>query len=329
MEAGDLGSVDEWLGLFRHATAEPNRKSIGEPIERRIVVVGGLADAPRRGARRECWLGSQCRSLRPLRSRDLRPPAQGPVVADVEVRDQGSVRPASWAPCVSAPGRGRGSGSRPRASPSRSGRSPSRSRWHRLRARSRGGSDAGAPPHPFRCRAAPCPRPRQPLTRLPPAGEPPGRAPAVPATAVCRGPGEEKPRRSGVARSKPPSRRSVRPTSLHTEPHVGSPRRLMAPRATGEALPPDGRRRSFSLRFRAFGERQVIKLGRPEDGWTLQMAERELGVVLRDVDLGTWRPSRPDPTQSAPAPAARVPAPPRPRAVSRTRRRARPARHQR
>ena len=39
----------------------------------------------------------------------------------------------------------------------------------------------------------------------------------------------------------------------------------------------------------------MIKLGRPEDGWTTQMAERELAVVLRDVDLGTWRPPRADP----------------------------------
>jgi integrase len=69
----------------------------------------------------------------------------------------------------------------------------------------------------------------------------------------------------------------------------------MARPATGEVLRPDGRRRSFSLRFRAFGKRQVIKLGRPEDGWTIEMAERELAVVLRDVDLGTWRPKQPDP----------------------------------
>ena len=69
----------------------------------------------------------------------------------------------------------------------------------------------------------------------------------------------------------------------------------MARPATGEVLGPDGRRRSFSLRFRAFGKRQVIKLGRPEDGWTIAMAERELAVVLRDVDLGTWRPKQPDP----------------------------------
>ena len=82
---------------------------------------------------------------------------------------------------------------------------------------------------------------------------------------------------------------------VHTGPNVGPGRKLMAPRASGEVLPPDGRRRSFSLRFRAFGKRQVIKLGRPEDGWTMQMAERELAVVLRDVDLGTWRPQRPDP----------------------------------
>jgi len=69
----------------------------------------------------------------------------------------------------------------------------------------------------------------------------------------------------------------------------------MAPHATGQVIKPSGQRRSFSLRFRAYGKRWVIKLGRPEDGWTTQMAERELAVVLRDVDLGTWRPPRPDP----------------------------------
>jgi integrase len=73
----------------------------------------------------------------------------------------------------------------------------------------------------------------------------------------------------------------------------------MPPRASGEVLKPDGQRRSFSLRFRAHGRRWVIKLGRPEDGWTLQMAERELAVVLRDVDLGIWRPPRPDPAPVA------------------------------
>jgi integrase len=74
----------------------------------------------------------------------------------------------------------------------------------------------------------------------------------------------------------------------------------MARPATGEVLKPDGRRRSFSLRFRAYGKRQVIKLGRPEDGWTIEIAERELAVVLRDVDLGTWRPKRPDPAPERP-----------------------------
>ncbi len=64
----------------------------------------------------------------------------------------------------------------------------------------------------------------------------------------------------------------------------------MAPRANGQVLRPNGQRRSFSLRFRAYGKRWVINLGRPGDGWTTEMAERELAVVLRDVDLGTWRP---------------------------------------
>src|SRR2546421_8352815 len=87
----------------------------------------------------------------------------------------------------------------------------------------------------------------------------------------------------------------MRGPNMHTGPHVGCPRKLMPRRPTGEVLPPDGQRRSFSIRFRAFGKRQVIKLGRPEDGWTREMAERELAVVLRDVDLGTWRPSQPEP----------------------------------
>jgi hypothetical protein len=59
-------------------------------------------------------------------------------------------------------------------------------------------------------------------------------------------------------------------------------------------LKPSGQWRSFSLRFRAYGKRWVIRLGRPEDGWTSQMTERELAVVLRDVDLGTWRLPRPE-----------------------------------
>jgi integrase len=75
--------------------------------------------------------------------------------------------------------------------------------------------------------------------------------------------------------------------------------RLMARPATGHILKPDGRRRSFGLRFSAYNKRETIRLGRPEDGWTTEMAERELAVVLRDIDLGTWRPSRPDPAPAS------------------------------
>jgi integrase len=91
--------------------------------------------------------------------------------------------------------------------------------------------------------------------------------------------------------------------NLHTGPDDGPRQKLMARPSTGQVIKPSGARRSFSLRFRAYGKRWVIKLGRPEDGWTTQMAERELAVVLRDVDLGTWRPQRADatPTQSVDA----------------------------
>jgi integrase len=69
----------------------------------------------------------------------------------------------------------------------------------------------------------------------------------------------------------------------------------MARPATGQVVKPTPGQPCFALRFRAYGKREYLTLGRPEDGWTLAMAQRELAVVLRDVDLGTWRPPRPDP----------------------------------
>jgi len=52
---------------------------------------------------------------------------------------------------------------------------------------------------------------------------------------------------------------------------------------------------NYALRFRAYGRREYVTLGRPEDGWTREKAERELAAVLRDVERGTWRPPEPDP----------------------------------
>lgn len=74
----------------------------------------------------------------------------------------------------------------------------------------------------------------------------------------------------------------------------------MGRQATGHVIPPDATRRSFAIRFWAYGTRHKITLGRPEDGWTWQKADRELAATLRDVDLGVWRPPEPDP---APVPA--------------------------
>jgi hypothetical protein len=66
----------------------------------------------------------------------------------------------------------------------------------------------------------------------------------------------------------------------HDAPRTGRP--------TGQVLKPGKGQRSFALRVWAYGKREYLTLGRPEDGWTTQQAERELQIVLRDVDLGVW-----------------------------------------
>jgi integrase len=63
--------------------------------------------------------------------------------------------------------------------------------------------------------------------------------------------------------------------------------------AKGNVVPPKGARRSWGIRFTAYGHRHTIALGRPEDGWDRQRADDELNVVMRDVRLGTWRPPAP------------------------------------
>jgi integrase len=55
-------------------------------------------------------------------------------------------------------------------------------------------------------------------------------------------------------------------------------------------IKPVNGKRSFALRFWAYGKREYLTLGRPEDGWTAVMAERELAAVLRDIDQGVWQP---------------------------------------
>ncbi len=67
--------------------------------------------------------------------------------------------------------------------------------------------------------------------------------------------------------------------------------------ATGQVLKPGETQRSFALRVWAYGKREYITLGRPEDGWTLRQAERELQIMLRDIDLGIWKPNRPEPVK--------------------------------
>lgn len=68
--------------------------------------------------------------------------------------------------------------------------------------------------------------------------------------------------------------------------------------ATGQVLKPGKWQRSFALRVWAYGKREYITVGRPEDGWTTRRAERELQIVLRDIDLGVWKPPRPEPART-------------------------------
>jgi integrase len=51
----------------------------------------------------------------------------------------------------------------------------------------------------------------------------------------------------------------------------------------------------FALRFTAYGKRQYVTLGRPDDGWSEARAEQELDHVLSDVLRGIWKPARREP----------------------------------
>jgi integrase len=68
----------------------------------------------------------------------------------------------------------------------------------------------------------------------------------------------------------------------------------MARHATGQVVAPGSKRqRSWAIRFRAYGKRRFVTLGRPEEGWDRQRAERELRHVLADVERGIWQPNEP------------------------------------
>src|SRR5881394_557176 len=65
----------------------------------------------------------------------------------------------------------------------------------------------------------------------------------------------------------------------------------MPRKPTGQVIERDTREgRMFALRFRAYGERQYLRLGLAADGWSRERAERELRHVLADVERGIWVP---------------------------------------
>jgi integrase len=77
----------------------------------------------------------------------------------------------------------------------------------------------------------------------------------------------------------------------------------MPRRATGEVIERRrGDRRTFALRFRAYGRRHFLTLGSSDEGWTRQRAEAELRYVLADVERGVWAPELARPAEGPATP---------------------------
>ena len=74
----------------------------------------------------------------------------------------------------------------------------------------------------------------------------------------------------------------------------------MARKATGQVIAPKGKQKSWALRFRAYGKRRWVTLGK--EGWTRQRAEAELERILAEVKLGIWQPARTEPAEGEPPP---------------------------
>lgn len=73
----------------------------------------------------------------------------------------------------------------------------------------------------------------------------------------------------------------------------------MARKATGQVIEPKGGR-GWAIRFRAYGKRRLVTLGRSEDGWNRQKADEALRHVLADVERGVWQPHAPAAVEAPP-----------------------------
>ena len=77
----------------------------------------------------------------------------------------------------------------------------------------------------------------------------------------------------------------------------------MGRQSRGHVVAPSGeRQRSWAIRFRAYGKRRFVTLGRTEEGWSRRRAERELRHILADVERGRWQPDEPAPPAAEPVP---------------------------
>lgn len=76
----------------------------------------------------------------------------------------------------------------------------------------------------------------------------------------------------------------------------------MGRKATGQIreLPNRDGTITYAIRFRAYGDRPQVTLGRSDEGWTREKAAIELENTLADVRRGIWRPDAPITVSDAP-----------------------------
>jgi integrase len=78
-----------------------------------------------------------------------------------------------------------------------------------------------------------------------------------------------------------------------------------ARKSPGGVIEPTGKRRSWAIRFTAYGKRRTVSLGTPDEGWTRAKAEAELRHTLADVERGIWQPpeATPEPVEPKQVPS--------------------------
>jgi hypothetical protein len=67
----------------------------------------------------------------------------------------------------------------------------------------------------------------------------------------------------------------------------------MARKATGQVIEPTGKQRSWALRFRAYGKRRFLALGRPRGAGTANAPRRSYAMSSRMSSAASGSPTPP------------------------------------